>query len=91
MRPWLHSIGIDEPLGPARKRPEFGATDGLLPLPRTVRELEAAGMFEGDTGHTTAGRTDDYYRRSDAGGSDGQSMKEKLDAEERGTLSQAKM
>ena len=70
---------------------KFGATDGLLPLPRTVRELEAAGMFEGDTGHTTAGRTDDYYRRSDAAGSDGQSMKEKLDAEERGTLSQAKM
>ena len=49
IRPWLHSIGIDEPLGPAAKRPDFGALDGLMPLPRTVRELEAQGLFEGTT------------------------------------------
>ena len=47
-------------------------------------------MEHGGITHTD-GRTDDYYRRIDAAGSDGQSMKEKLDAEERGTLSQAKM
>jgi hypothetical protein len=50
IRPWLHSIGIDEPLGPAAaKRPDFGSLDGLMPLPRTVRELEAQGLFEGTT------------------------------------------
>ena len=60
-----------------------------LPLPKTVRELEAQGLFEGDTGHTTDPRPDVRpYRRRDAGGQDGQSMKERLDAEERASLLQ---
>lgn len=61
-----------------------------LPLPKTIRELEAQGLFEGDTGHTTDPRPDVVpYRRSDVGGQDGQSMKEQLDAEERASLLRA--
>ena len=53
--PQLHSLGIDEPLGPARRRPGFGQNDGLLPLPQTVRELEAQGLFEGGEAQQPAG------------------------------------
>ena len=54
-----------------------------LPLPKTVRELEAQGLFEGDTGHTTDPRPDVRpYRRRDAGGQDGE-HEGALDAEER--------
>ena len=88
---WLHSIGVTEPLGPAATRPGFGLMDGLSPLPMTVRELEAAGMYEGDTGHTTAPRPGQQpYRRQEAlaaGVGDGQSGKERLDAVERASLS----
>lgn len=76
-----------EPLGPSRSRPDFGSNDGLLPLPATVRELEAQGLFEGDCGHTTDPRPGAYeFRRAAAAGGDGQSMKERLDAEERASL-----
>jgi len=57
----ISAAGIDEPLGPAAKRPGFGQLDGLLPLPTTVRELEAQGLFEGDVGHTTAPRDEDAF------------------------------
>eukprot|EP01047_Picozoa_sp_COSAG01_P063118 COSAG01_NODE_8129_length_2911_cov_2.827525_4_plen_204_part_01 len=52
-RSWLyHQCGTHELLGPDATRPEFGALDGLLPVPQTVREMEATGAFEGDTGRT---------------------------------------
>lgn len=97
LRPWLHSLGIDEPLGPSQERPHFGPNDGLLPVPMTVRELEAQGLFEGDAGHRTDPRVGDVprihsqYRRQGAAGSDGQSMKERLDAEERSSLFSARL
>jgi hypothetical protein len=53
VRSWLyHQCGTHELLGPDATRPEFGALDGLLPVPQTVREMEATGAFEGDTGRT---------------------------------------
>jgi hypothetical protein len=53
VRSWLyHQCGTHELLGPDATQPEFGALDGLLPVPQTVREMEVTGAFEGDTGRT---------------------------------------
>ena len=93
LRPWLHhACGITDPLGPDVHRPEFGwSRDGFGPLPLTVRELESQGSFEGDTGHSTRARAGarPYSRaesRRQGDGDGGQTMKEKLDAEERASL-----
>ena len=59
-------------------------------MPRTVREMEAAGQFEGDTGHSTRCRPGAAaFSRAQAkrhGVDQSQTMKERLDAQERASL-----
>jgi hypothetical protein len=92
LRPWLlHQCGLHDPLGPDAARPEFGwASDGLSPVPGTVREMEAAGAFEGDTGHSSRCRPGaTIFSRRDAklrGVDKSQTMKESLDRQERASL-----
>ena len=74
---WLRHHGVNDPIGAARDRPNWSEDlEHRLP-PRTVRELEQAGSYEGDAGHTSASRPGEAgFRRAQAGGKDRQSTQE---------------
>ena len=75
---WLRQHGVDGPIGASRDRPAWAESLEYKLPPRTVREIEQAGSYEGDAGHTTASRPGARgFSRASVGGNDRQSQQEK--------------